>query len=106
MEASGGWAGSTRRERLPADWPLRRAHVLQRDRWLCQWVRVDTGTLCGLLATDVDHVEPGDNHDAENLQALCRHHHAKKSAREGANAANAKRERRERKRESHGSART
>ncbi|MFI9721515.1 HNH endonuclease signature motif containing protein [Streptomyces sp. NPDC052396] len=67
---------------------------------------MDTGTLCGLLATDVDHIEPGDNHDAGNLQALCRFHHAKKSATEGANAANAKRERRERKRESQGSART
>ncbi|MEU7177038.1 MULTISPECIES: HNH endonuclease [Streptomyces] len=58
-----------------------------------------------MYATDVDHIEPGDNHDAENLQSLCRHHHARKSAREGANAANAKRERRERTQESIGSMR-
>jgi 5-methylcytosine-specific restriction endonuclease McrA len=99
------WAGSTRKGRLPGDWLTRRAHVLQRDRWLCQWVRVDTGTLCGMYATDVDHIEPNDDHNASNLQSLCRHHHARKSAREGAEATNARRERRERKQDEQGSMR-
>jgi 5-methylcytosine-specific restriction protein A len=101
----GAWAGSTRRERLPLDWRTRRAAVLARDRWLCQWVRVDTGTLCGMPATDVDHIIPGDDHDPSNLQALCRHHHARKSAREGGLASHTNRPTRGRERGSPGDAR-
>jgi 5-methylcytosine-specific restriction endonuclease McrA len=92
----GGWVGSTRKGRLPADWRTRRAHVLSRDHHLCQWVRVDTGGLCGMLATDVDHINPGDDHSTTNLQSLCRYHHARKSASEGATAANKLRPTRER----------
>lgn len=78
---SGRWAGSTRRNRLPADWPTLRALILERDRHRCRWT--ENGTPCGQTATDVDHIEPGDDHRPENLQALCRDHHALKSSREG-----------------------
>jgi hypothetical protein len=61
--------------------------------------------MCALPATDVDHIEPGDNHDASNLQALCRFHHARKSAREGASASNEARPKRERQVSSLGSMR-
>ncbi|MFD0918883.1 HNH endonuclease [Saccharopolyspora rosea] len=35
------------------------------------------------MATEVDHIQPGDHHEAENLQAVCGPCHARKSAREG-----------------------
>jgi hypothetical protein len=44
----------------------------------------------------VDHIERGDNHDEDNLQALCRWHHAQKSSSEGHEAQRPKqRQRRE-----------
>lgn len=89
---SGGWAGSKRRSELPADWPERRAYVLARDEYRCRWR--EQRTVCGRAATDVDHITPGDDHRYENLQALCRDHHALKSSREGSAARWAVRERR------------
>lgn len=76
------WAGSTRRSRLPADWPSRQAACLERDGYVCQ-LRYDG---CLTVATEADHIKPGDNHDLENLQAACSHCHRIKSAREGAAA--------------------
>lgn len=69
-----GWR-SDRRGRLPGNWPRLRARVLRRDP-VCR--------ACGLApSAEVDHVQPGDNHDETNLQGLCRPCHARKSAREG-----------------------
>lgn len=95
-----GWEGSTRRERLPDDWPERRAHVLRRDGYRCTARRRDD-TRCPARATDVDHIEPGDNHDPSNLASLCSWHHARKSAREGGQAAAARRPPRRRPPEPH-----
>ncbi|WP_432160763.1 HNH endonuclease [Streptomyces sp. NRRL F-5630] len=78
---SGGWAGSDRRTELPPDWPVIRADVLDRDGHRCRWR--EHGTVCGKHATEVDHIRPGNDHRPENLQALCREHHAIKSSREG-----------------------
>ena len=78
-----GWAGSTRKQELPADWPTIRLTVLIRDGYHCQHVREDTGRRCGMYATDVDHITPGSNHDPSNLQSLCHWHHLRKSGREG-----------------------
>lgn len=73
------WEGSTRRARLPADWPRIRIRILERDP-ICK--------ICGReLSTDVDHVRAGDDHSDENLQGTCRRCHLTKTARE----ANAKR---------------
>ena len=69
------WEGSTRRERLPPDWDRRRRRVLLRDGHRCY--------LCGEVASEVDHVEHGDDHSLENLKAICSPCHLKKSAREG-----------------------
>ena len=85
---AGQWVSSTRRERLPADWPARVAAVMERDGHRCTHVRVDTGARCTERATDVDHVVRGDDHRLENLAAKCWWHHAKKTAAEG-NAARA-----------------
>lgn len=95
-----GWDGSTRRERLPADWPERRLYVLRRDGYRCTALRRDN-TRCPVRATDVDHIRPGDNHDSANLTSLCRWHHARKSAAEGGRAAAARRAPRRRPPERH-----
>jgi 5-methylcytosine-specific restriction protein A len=73
------WTGSTRRQRLPADWPERRLVVLERDGWQCKLrYRVCVGA-----ATDADHIKRGDDHSLENLQAACQPCHRLKSSQEG-----------------------
>ncbi|MDR1265920.1 MAG: hypothetical protein LBK42_10285 [Propionibacteriaceae bacterium] len=79
----GHWQNSTRRTRLPKNWPTIRTTILTRDHHQCQWVRADTGQPCHHPARDVDHITPGDNHHPNNLQALCPWHHNRKSSREG-----------------------
>jgi len=76
------WDTSDRRLRLPDDWPLRRLRVLRRDGYKCQ-ARDSLGVQCGAPANQCDHIEHGDNHDLDNLQALCSWHHARKSSKEG-----------------------
>lgn len=54
------------------------------------------------MATDVDHkVAMSDDHRIEALRSLCGHHHAQKSAREGAAAKAAKKASRLREPEGH-----
>ena len=77
-----GWVGSTRRARLPPDWPERRLAVLDRDGWRCQ-IR---GPRCTGRATDADHIVRGDDHSLTNLQAACPPCHGRKSGQEGAAA--------------------
>jgi 5-methylcytosine-specific restriction protein A len=79
------WDTSDRKSRLPSDWSTRRVRVLRRDSYRCQ-ARDSLGHLCGEPANQVDHKNPGDDHDLDNLQALCRWHHARKSSAEGAAA--------------------
>lgn len=98
------WENSTRRQRLPRNWPSIRQQVFRRDRDLCQVRLEDTGTICGDPATEVDHIVAGDNHDLSNLQAICTWHHRRKSSAEGA-AARPKFESRFRKPEAHPGAR-
>jgi 5-methylcytosine-specific restriction protein A len=81
-----GWTGSDRHDRLPPDWARRRARVLARDGRQCTHTRADTGLRCSAIATDVDHVEPGDDHSDSNLTSLCHHHHLRKSGAEGGRA--------------------
>ncbi|GAA4981328.1 hypothetical protein GCM10023317_05160 [Actinopolymorpha pittospori] len=76
------WEGSTRRARLPDDWPVRRLRVLRRDGYRCQ-VRDELGVLCGEPGNEVDHISPGDDHGYDNLQTICRWHHGRKTAAEG-----------------------
>lgn len=83
------WQGSTRRDRLPADWSSIRKRIGKRDQWLCQWP-LDRGR-CLQPARDIDHRDRGDNHDESNLWALCPAHHGSKTGREGAEAMHANR---------------
>lgn len=80
-----GWAGSDRRSRLPNDWPKRRNQVLKRDGKRCTHLD-DRGIRCPEIATEVDHIVAGDNHDLSNLRSLCTYHHLKKSGSEGGSA--------------------
>jgi 5-methylcytosine-specific restriction protein A len=70
------WEGSTRRSRLPRDWPKRRIHILQRDP-ICN-------VCCNALSVEVDHIEPGDDHRFENLQGICKDCHDRKTQDEAA----------------------
>lgn len=74
------WEGSTRKSRLPVDWPRLRVVVLKRCGYRCEWI--DNGLRCPDVATDVDHIERGDDHALGNLQGLCRTHHLTKTSRE------------------------
>ena len=69
------YAQSTRRTRLPRGWSRLRLRILRRDGYQCY--------VCGDLATEVDHLVPGDNHDPDNLSAICRPCHMSKSGHEG-----------------------
>lgn len=86
--ASGGWEGSTRRERLPREWHAQRARVLRDHGRICH--------LCGVGGADtVDHVEAGDDHSDDNLRPVHDrvppHCHRRKSSSEGGKAAGAAR---------------
>jgi 5-methylcytosine-specific restriction enzyme A len=84
---AGQWKGSTRRTRLPSNWPAIRAYVLTRDGHQCQLRYAG----CTSVATEADHITAGDDHRTVNLQAACSPCHATKSAREGGTAWAAKR---------------
>lgn len=94
------WSGSTRRQRLPRDWPRIRRRIIRRDKGRCTAVYSD-GTRCVEPGTDVDHIVPGDDHTDANLQLLCGWHHKHKSATEGGTAAARTRVRTERPRPTH-----
>lgn len=79
------WGTSRRKETLPADWHTRRLRVMRRDNWECQWV-FPWGGKCLAEATDCDHKDRRGGDDESNLRALCRKHHAWKSAHEGRDA--------------------
>lgn len=81
------WEGSDRKERLPDDWPERTRRVKDRDGWRCTKI-LPSGKRCPRGRTsghqiEVDHKIPNDDHSLSNLQTLCDHHHAQKSAQEG-----------------------
>ena len=55
------WEGSTRRERLPANWDQLRAQAHERNpEHICHWCGAPGGS-------DLDHKQRGDDHRPENL---------------------------------------
>jgi hypothetical protein len=61
QRARPAWVGSDRRERLPADWPARRAEAHRRNpEHICHWCGDPGGS-------DLDHKKRGDDHSQENL---------------------------------------
>ena len=97
-----GWGAMGRRTApLPHNWAQLRRLVLNRDGQRCTWTT--NGERCTERATDVDHIIPasqGGTDELDNLRALCRWHHERKTARE-ANAARVKIAPRRRAGESH-----
>ena len=87
--SNGTWASSGRRHRLPPNWPELRLDTLRADDWVCQ---IQLPGRCLGTATEVDHIERGDDHSPENLRAACAPCHAKKSSDEGNAAKRRKRE--------------
>lgn len=86
---SGGWKGSDRRKRLPANWPALTVQVKRRSGGKCEVIR--DGKRCGRRATGgVDHIVPSGSDDLDNLQDTCWPCHSTKSSAEG-NAAKAER---------------
>ena len=73
------WEGSTRKQRLPANWQQLRAVVLTRCGGRCEAI-MRSGKRCHDKATDVDHIIHGDDHSLSNLQGLCTWHHKRKTA--------------------------
>lgn len=86
------WSSSDRASRLPPDWDERRAFVRARAGGRCEALLHD-GTRCPAAGAECDHVEPGDDHRATNLQWLCSWHHKRKTQREAAAALAAERAR-------------
>lgn len=79
---SGGWAGSNRKNELPADWESRiRPAIIARDSARCRWI--EGGRRCAAKGTDVDHVGDKHDHGLQNLRLLCNFHHLKRSSAQG-----------------------
>ncbi|MWK39588.1 HNH endonuclease [Actinomadura sp. J1-007] len=77
------WEGSTRRDRLPANWSTEIVpRILARDGRRCLIGLPG----CTVHATEVDHIRRGDDHRDTNLQAACTWCHGKKSSAEGNDA--------------------
>lgn len=78
------WEGSNRREELPDDWEERVQAIRTRSGNRCEIVGIRGR--CRRPMEDCDHKVPGNDHSLDNLQAICKPHHAFKTAQE-ANAA-------------------
>lgn len=76
------WSNSTRRQRLPKDWPKRVAQVKRRAQGLCEATKHAPG--CDGHGKDVDHITQGDTHHLANLQYLSRECHDAKTRAENA----------------------
>lgn len=73
------WATSNRRAQLPPDWAKRAKACLAAAGGRCEWL-LPSGKRCPRPATDADHKSDPLDHD--DLQALCRTHHNKKTGEE------------------------
>ncbi|MFV8233066.1 HNH endonuclease [Mycolicibacterium fortuitum] len=72
------WYSSDRRNGLPKNWPALRKRILERDNHLCQI----QGPRCLVAASDVDHIQRGNDHAEDNLQSACSPCHLDKTSAE------------------------
>lgn len=79
-EHTPAWIGSTRRSRLPADWPERVDAVRTRAHNRCESLVHASG--CSGLGAECDHIRAGDDHGLHNLQWLSAECHKAKTAQE------------------------
>ena len=97
------WTTSNRRQRLPTNWNKLRKQVLAKANYKCEGldpvatpppssreaqrgVRRWHHPACDMRATDIDHINAGDDHELSNLQALSRACHTAKTTHENAAA--------------------
>lgn len=73
-------AGRAAPGRLPSNWKVLRRRVLTRDFHVCQM----RGERCQLVATEVDHIIPNEDHSMGNLRAVCKVCHWEKTKVEAA----------------------
>lgn len=78
------WQGSTRRSRLPTNWPTLRADTERRADGRCEATRIGRPhhPACTGLGSECDHIQQGDNHSLDNLAWLSGPCHAAKTAQE------------------------
>ena len=76
------WSTSTRRHRLPTNWPTLRTQARDRAGDQCQ--ATTHHPHCNGIGTDADHITPGDNHTLDNLAWLSTECHKAKTAAETA----------------------
>jgi len=84
VEAPPGGKAPCEPLRLWGDWPERRVRVFERDGYACQLRYAD---ICVGKASQVDHIvqpEAGGTNALENLRAVCRRCHARRTGRQGA----------------------
>lgn len=74
------WNSSNRKAQLPPNWSRISKSVIARANGRCQ-LRYES--ICIGRATECDHIQRGNNHSPQNLQAACSPCHAHKSAMEG-----------------------
>lgn len=80
-----GWETSTRRSRLPKDWPKRRAQTKRRAQGRCEGVDLNGAGIrthvaeCDGIGTDCDHDKRGDDHSLSNLRWLSAECHKAKT---------------------------
>ena len=71
------WSTSTRRDRLPDNWPALVRQVKRRARGRCEETHHAPG--CDGRGREVDHARQGDDHSLNNLQLLSSACHARKT---------------------------
>lgn len=74
IESTGQWRSAPR----PVDWPARVAAVKARDR-SCRWT-TEHGVCASPVDLEVDHIGDPRDHSLDNLRALCRMHHKRRTA--------------------------
>lgn len=97
------WTTSNRRQRLPTNWNKLRKQVLAKANYKCAGLdpvvtpppssmegqrggRRWHHPACDMRATDIDHINAGDDHKPSNLQALSHACHTAKTTHENAAA--------------------
>ena len=69
---------------LPPNWPNIREAVFMRDGYRCVQIRNDGNRCYNVNELECDHIGDRDDHSMDNLQTLCKGHHAAKTGRQGA----------------------
>lgn len=73
---------SRRLSPLPRDWHKTKQLVFARDGYQCVAIRQDGNRCYERMNLECDHIGDRDDHSLDNLQTLCKGHHASKTGSE------------------------